>query len=240
MDTLINTYAEILGQLKAEAFNLGEDKYSGVFLPFPSPEYWNSSVKIMLVGRETAGWNTKNDRNTVSRILGHVPDITLKHVIDEANKRYKMHHEALTRKLKSRSHFTRYHLKLAQALDLSPQSVVYANLLAWDYNSGTPLLRPRKEREAIISASLNLLAAQIRHFKPDFIVFASGISRTDYIIKDLLKLLDGHKTVSVEPGKLWEFTAANATCFRIAHPRASHGHPPFRIEVIERIKRAIT
>ena len=55
MDALFNDYATILSDLKISSFNLEEDKYSGVFLPVPFDEYWSSSIKIMLVGRETAG-----------------------------------------------------------------------------------------------------------------------------------------------------------------------------------------
>ena len=36
--------------------------------------------------------------------------------------------------------------------------------------------------------------------------------------------------------KYWEFEAGNATCFRIAHPRATHGHGDFRDQVIQKIK----
>lgn len=62
MDALFNDYATILSDLKISSFNLEEDKYSGVFLPVPFDEYWSSSIKIMLVGRETAGWNTDNNK----------------------------------------------------------------------------------------------------------------------------------------------------------------------------------
>ncbi|SQE43747.1 Uncharacterised protein [Escherichia coli] len=61
MERLLDAYKRILQEVDAQSFNLNEDKYSGVFLPVPFEEYWHSPVKIMLVGRETAGlkWSTK-------------------------------------------------------------------------------------------------------------------------------------------------------------------------------------
>ncbi|MGK3440905.1 type I restriction endonuclease, partial [Klebsiella pneumoniae] len=76
MEKLLDAYKRILQEVDVRSFNLSEDKYSGVFLPVPFEEYWHSPVKIMLVGRETAGWNTLNGKNTMSRVLGLVPDVT--------------------------------------------------------------------------------------------------------------------------------------------------------------------
>ena len=189
----------------------------------------------MLVGRETSGWNTLTGNNTISRILGLIPNVTTEQAIEEAIARYRQH---LTRalNLKSRSRFIQYHFRLASELNMAPQAIVYANLLAWDYDRLTPLTRPENEVQEVISASLKLLATQIRYLEPDFIIFASGARRTDYIIKQLLTGLGGYETPSVIPGKLWEFKVGNTICFRIAHPRAMRGHQEFRGMVIKRIK----
>ncbi|GKV88778.1 hypothetical protein PEC301619_07600 [Pectobacterium carotovorum subsp. carotovorum] len=40
METLVKAYIQILKGLNVRSFNLQEDKYSGVFLPVPSDEYW--------------------------------------------------------------------------------------------------------------------------------------------------------------------------------------------------------
>ncbi|MFW8567297.1 hypothetical protein [Orrella sp. 11846] len=45
----------------------------------------------------------------------------------------------------------------------------------------------------------------------------------------------GYQNKEVISDKYWEFKAANAICFRIAHPRATHGHGEFRDKVIQRI-----
>ncbi|HAI50564.1 hypothetical protein [Atlantibacter hermannii] len=239
METLITNYKQIIQGINAKSFNLKEDEYSGVFLPVPFNEYWSSPVKIMLVGRETAGWNTRNGRNKMSRVLGLIPDISIDQVIKEAIERYTKHLSVKkdgTLHLKSQSRFTQYLFRLARELNIPPQAIVYANLLAWDYHGLTPLNRPVNEVEEVISASLKMLDAQIKYLKPDFIIFASGARRTDYIIKRLLTYLGGYETSSVVPGRLWEFKVDNIICFRIAHPRAMRGHQKYRHEVITRIK----
>ena len=208
MERLLDAYKRILQEVDAQSFNLNEDKYSGVFLPVPFEEYWHSPVKIMLVGRETAGWNTLNGKNTISRVLGLIPDVTIGQVVEEAVDRYRKHLPVQnygTANLKSRSRFTQYHFRLARELNILHQAIVYANLLAWDYDGLTPLNRPQNEVQEVILASLKLLAVQIKHLEPDFIIFASGARRTDYIIKQVLTELGGYETSSVIPGKLWEF-----------------------------------
>ncbi|MCR4457895.1 hypothetical protein [Pseudescherichia sp. L3] len=241
---LIEDYKRILTDLKATSFDLAEDKYSGIFLPVPFDEYWQSNVKIMLVGRETAGWNTKNNKNSIARALGLVPGITVETVIEEAVARYRQHLDKKpngTIKLKSRSRFKQYYFRLARELQINPKAIVYANLFAWDYAKKTPLDRPATELTEVTSISLRLLAAQIRYLQPDFMIFAAGISRADSTIKKLFtEHLEGYQTSApVISGRLWEFKSNNTTCFRIAHPRAGHGHEEYRSKVIERIKHAL-
>lgn len=240
METLRENYITILQEMNASSFNLEEDKYSGVFLPVPFDQYWDSPVKIMLIGRETSGWNTQNNKNTISRSMGLLPGISTELAVDEAIARYQQHMVGKDREklnLKSRSRFKQYFFRLAKKLNIAPQAIVYANLLAWDYDRKTPLTRPDKELQQVITTSLQLLAAQIGYLKPDFIIFASGATRTDRIIKQLLTdHLGGYETSSVIPKQLWEFKAANAVCFRIAHPRAMGEHKKHRGSVIERIK----
>ncbi|QQN49104.1 hypothetical protein [Stutzerimonas balearica] len=240
MDALFNDYATILSDLKISSFNLEEDKYSGVFLPVPFDEYWSSSIKIMLVGRETAGWNTDNNKNTINRVAEFVEKDKVFELLCEATGRYKKHlpvskgGEVIT---KTRSRFKQYFFRLAKEIDVSPKSIVYGNMFAWDYNKKSPKIRPENELEEITSISKKLLASQIKHFQPDVVIFVAGFVGIDPIIKQLFnENFSGYKNKEVVSGKYWEFEAGNATCFRIAHPRATHGHGEFRDKVIQRIK----
>jgi hypothetical protein len=241
MDVLIDDYSRILKKINIEAFDLDKDKYSGVFLPVPFDEYWKSEVKIMLVGRETAGWNTNNKKNTIKRVVDFAEDNNMDELVYEAVSRYKNHlpldqnGKVIT---KSRSRFKQYYFRLAKELRVNPKSIIYANLFAWDYDKKTPRLRPESELDEITTISQRLLASQITHLKPDFVIFSAGFSGVDSVIKGLFnKYFDGYEnSAQVIPRKLWEFKAADATCFRIAHPRATYGHGEFRDMVIQRIK----
>uniref|UniRef100_UPI003326BD69 hypothetical protein n=1 Tax=Pseudoalteromonas sp. D48-MNA-CIBAN-0056 TaxID=3140417 RepID=UPI003326BD69 len=158
----------------------------------------------------------------------------------EATGRYKKHlpvskeGKVIT---KTRSRFKQYFFRLAKELDVSPKSIVYGNIFAWDYDKKSPRTRPKNELEEVTSISKKLLAAQIKHFQPDVVIFAAGFVGIDPIIKQLFnENFSGYKNKEVISGKFWEFEAGNATCFRIAHPRATHGHGKFRDQVIQRIK----
>lgn len=241
MDALRNDYERILAGLKSEPFDLASDKYSGVFLPVPFEEYWVSSPKVMLVGRETAGWNTNNGKNTMRRILNANGDGDTGKIVIEATERYQRHLEFRTDGSlikKSGSRFKQYFFRLARELGVNPKALVYANLFAWDYNKKTAKDRPENELAEVVSMSNELLAAQIKHLKPDFIIFATGYDGVDPMIRSLFNdHFDGYEnTAPVIPKELWEFRAGGSTCFRIAHPRATHGHGEFRGEVILRIK----
>ncbi|MDR9423652.1 MAG: hypothetical protein RI567_00015 [Marinobacter sp.] len=241
MKSLTTNYEKILADLNPDPFDLENDKYSGVFLPVPFEEYWESHPKVMLVGRETAGWNTDNGKNTIHRVLNANEFGGIEQIVKDATRRYLNHLEYRSDgrvKTTTPHSFKQYFFKLARELGVDPKGIIYANLFAWDYNKTTPFDRPKYELDEIISISNQLLAAQIKHLKPDFIIFAAGNKGKDSIIRRLFNdHFEGYKTTSVIPGKLWEFNAGGSTCFRIAHPRATHGHQGFREEVISRIKR---
>lgn len=241
MDALRNEYERILTGLNSAAFDLANDKYSGVFLPVPFEEYWESSPKVMLVGRETAGWNTKNGLNIMRHLIDANNAGNTGEIVSEAFERYRDHLKFRTDGSvvkKSESRFKQYYFRLARELGIHPKGLIYANLFAWDYNKKTPKDRPEKEFAEVVSMSNQLLAAQIRLLKPDFIIFAAGYDGIDPIIRRLFNdQFDGYEnTAPVVPKKLWEFRAGGSTCFRIAHPRATHGHGEFRKEVILRVK----
>ncbi|EPU3837758.1 hypothetical protein ACVWU7_001266 [Providencia stuartii] len=241
MDSLIANYAEILQKIDFTKFETIEDKYSGVFLPIPFDEYWQSEIKVMLIGRETSGWNTDNNKNTINRISQFVASNDIHTIIKEATNRYKNHLQLDQRQnviTKSKSRFKQYYFQLSKELNIHPKAIFYTNLFAWDYNKKTPLNRPTLELQEIKDISNKLLAAQINHIKPDYIIFATGVWRIDSVIKSLFnEHFDGYQTIiPVISGKLWEFVANNTPCFRIAHPRAMKGHQKYRKEVINRIQ----
>lgn len=221
-----------------------EDKFSGVFLPYAFDEYNNASLKVMLVGRETAHWNTKNKLNKLNRIVEKIDTNKLDEIIKDAYERYSWHLKAGSGgelKTKHRSHFKRYYQKLYKELNIPPSGMIYANLLAWDYNGKSPLNLPKEVREQIEQLSRELLAIQIKAFNPDVVIFATGVYKVDPIIRTLMTdYFNGYKTKHLVSRKLWQFKGNDSSktrFFRIAHPRAQGGHAQYREEVIQRIKR---
>lgn len=241
METLLIDYERVLKGLSPEDFPAGEDKYSGVFLPVAFDEYRNAPCKVMHVGRETSGWNTKPNKHTLARIFAKNATGCTHDIVAEAVSRYEDHLKTTPAGkiiTTSTSKFRQYFFRIAKELGVSPKAVIYANLFAWDYAGKSPLTRPPAELAAITKASIELLAIQIISFKPNYIIFSTGFRGVDTIIK---KLFDDHLggytvTKKVEKHRLWEFEGRGAICYRIAHPRATHGHGEFRDEVIRRIK----
>lgn len=240
MHALLEQYTHILGRMKREDFSMAEDRYSGVFLPIAFADYWTSDFRIMHVGRETAGWNTRTGLNRLERIFAANESGATRGIVDEAVARYRQHFQRrpdgkITTTTTSR--FKQYYFRIAKELDLTPASLIYANLFAWDFAGKSPLERAPEELAAVSQVSLTLLATQIRWFKPNAIVFSTGRTGIDFRLKQLFEThFDGYQTVNREPGKLWEFKVGAMTCFRIAHPRAMRGHQQYRADVIGRLK----
>lgn len=238
-EDLIQAYENILCKLNINGFDLNSDKYSGVFLPVPLSEYAEAKHRVMLVGRETAGW-MKAAKSTIQRIKS----MPVSDVVAEATARHESHIEYNSKggvKTTSSSRFKQYYFKVAKELGLDPRALIYSNFFAWDYNKTSIRQRPEAEQKEIISLSAQLLAAQIKILKPEFIIFATGYAGIDPLIRSLFQVhFSGYKnSAEVIPKKLWEFQATNATCFRIAHPRATRGHELYRDMVIQRIKEKI-
>lgn len=234
LSQLEESYKEVLSSISSSNFILEKDLYSGVFLAKPFDEYNLTDKKVMVVGRETAGWNTNNSKNTISRIVACNSRDELTMVIDEAFERYSWH--LLEKKggkvrKKSTSWFQRFYLNISEMLDIDPHALIYQNLYAWDFNGESPVKRQASEFQVIQSLSIRLLSESIKFNKPNMIIFAVGCNKdNDQTIKKLCnELFNGYKTLEVVKGKYWRFTFDDIECIRIAHPRAQNeDHRVFR------------
>ncbi|MEZ8326035.1 hypothetical protein BCS84_18130 [Vibrio cyclitrophicus] len=241
LNLLKSNYESVLKDLNSTDFINGEDRYSGVFLPYPFEEFSSANRRVMIVGRETARWNTLNNKNTISRIVKQNDTKNLRSIIDEAFERYSWHlldKKGGELKASHRSHFKRFYSKLAQELSLSPRQLIYANLYAWDYNGVSPQRRGKEEFSVIQKLSAELLVETIKFCKPDSIVFAVGCNRkNDETIKLVMnKYFGGYETKELESKKYWRFTSNGMDCYRIAHPRAnSKEQQDFRSLVINKV-----
>lgn len=234
LSQLKSNYEGVLSSITSSEFILGKDLYSGVFLAQPFDEYWLSDKRVMIVGRETAGWNTKNKLNTISRIVEANASNSLSSVISESFERYSWHlldkKGGIIRK-KSSSWFQRFYADVAKRLDLDPRALIYQNLFAWDFNGKSPVNRGMSEFNTIQNLSIRLISESIKYSKPDIIIFAAGCNKNnDQTIKNMCNdYFNGFNSLEVISGKYWRFEFNGIECIRIAHPRAqSHEHPLYR------------
>jgi len=215
-------YFKILHTITKVQCSKGDDKFSGVFLPFPKEGHKEHSPRVMLIGRETGGWNTDNKKNTLQRIVDKNERGNLEDIIQEAKARYELHLRNLTKK--TRSHFMRFHKSLEDELG---HQVFYTNLFAWDYNKKSPLIAPSEQDIGMVkSLSVQLLAVQFHYFKPDFVIFATGCYGVDKVIKHFVdsKLGGFSRSKVVYSKRLWNFQVndhPDTIFYRINHPRST-------------------
>ena len=243
-------YAKILGTLNRDVFDLEEDEdlYSGVFLPIAFEEYSQVPVKVMLVGREPGSWRPTPDLLDPPRlqtVLEANPE-GLKSLVTQCAERYELQYQKPDWWRGRGRKFCDYHDRIVNELPLHAgpdqmrrrKSIIWANLLAWSWNAGNPLSRPPWEVSEICRVSSALLAAQIELLKPKHIVFSTGRS-VDHIISTLFEK-HFHQRFWDGRGDLWQFAAAGAQCYRVAHYSArGHAvkrHEPHWGQVIELIK----
>lgn len=244
-NSLADSYKKILSSITSTDFINGQDLYSGVFLSQPFRQYYHSPVKLMLVGRETAGWNTKNSKHTMARIADANRNGNLDDIIDESFDRFSWHlldEKGGSLKTTSTSWFKRFHLALAKTLNIDPHAILYQNLYAWDFNGLSPAKRDKSEFAIIQEYSAQLLAASIQHNQPDIILFAVGCNATnDKTIRRVCEILtDGsnetYKTKDLVKRRFWHFQANGIDCIRIAHPRRQDKiFVPYREKAIKKI-----
>ncbi|HBU97141.1 hypothetical protein [Thalassospira lucentensis] len=212
-----------------------DDQYSGVFLVEPFDEYFDFSPRIFIVGRETAGWNTDNNKNTIARIQDNIEKNEVSITINDSLTRYKKH----LGDGKGRG-FKRFFSKLAKETgrpkEAREKSITYANAYAWDFNNKTPQDQP--DFKYLETISRELLRTQIDYLKPDIIIFAATITGLDNYIRKLFPERENLDPFVAK--KFWHFKAEGIDCFRIAHPRSINGeHPKYRELVIDEVKKII-
>lgn len=223
MNDLIEAYRHILLDLQQQAPKIVDDQYSGVFLTEALAAYDTAPLKVMVVGRETAGWMGKNCPQGHLTLQSILQAHDMDSIIMSSLARYREHVKWGTR----RSKFKQFYFYVAQSLRLPPDALIYANFFAWDFKRGDPR-KYRKKRKAEIQMiqdySIKLLAAQIQYYQPQIIIFATGQS-IDGLIRRLSQCFTNHVLLTQKHSpELWAFSAWGAQCCRITHPRRLRKH----------------
>lgn len=200
-----------------------EEGLSGLFLTSVPRQYALAKNKIMVIGRETAGWNVLN-KDPEEKFT------TLSAYIEKAMAKHRGFFEKQLNGKSSKGHafhnFTR-----AVANKCGKEGIVYSNIFCFDWNKSSPIKSPYFE--TIKKFSERLIKIQIRFFVPDIIIFANGMDSAPY--RREFFPIDGDKQVCKDgrdysdrgiPNKqLWEFDLHedihdDIRCFRIQHPSA--------------------
>lgn len=221
---ILREYDQLLWE-KYQRTNPDLTKLSGMFLPSVHEGYANAPRKVMLVGRETAGWSVvgKGKWATIEKYTD------LETYIDTSMKKHLLclTGEAFSRNDKGSTFFN--FIKMLMPV-VGREGFVWANLFCFDSKKKNPESSPYFE--TIKGMSQKLLTTQINTLKPDVIIFANGSDSACYRAEFFPFNGKGKEVVCsnfADPGKnhgidnkhLWQFDL-NLTnqhrCYRIHHP----------------------
>ena len=221
-DHLVNLYARALhGIDPAMLDNSLQERtlykgLSGLFLSSAPDGYEHAKNRIMVVGRETRGWNVlKND-----------PYDGLEDYI----RRSVALHSSFQKSQQSRplaKGCTFFNFMRAVAETSGRDGLIWANLFCFDFNRTNPMLGPHAD--IVKHYSELLLKAQIEALKPDIVIFANGASsakvRAAYFpYKGMERVCFNSRNFTdhgISEKQLWTFEMADGLqSYRIQHPSA--------------------
>lgn len=220
---LRSKYLEILSAVNLTEIYSAPD-LSGVFLPLPSPGYFDSDKRVMIIGQETKAWR---DKKCTAKL---VQSVKFADVVTSTETAL-----VTVKKKPGRIKFFQFYKKASSAL--CPESsdpshaALWSNQFCISSNQGSPT--DSVQFESIKRLSYELLREQFRILAPDIAIFTVGSSRDRYI-KECFEAQ--YKTVAVVvPDRLWHFKIGKTDCFRTNHPRWA-GSSPFLDRAIELAK----
>jgi hypothetical protein len=202
-------YYEILANSKISNIYQMSPELDGLFLPSVQDDYESSSVRVMLVGKETRGW-----RQHQCGFRGREP------VSEAAIAEAMATHRRYLAKPSGRVKLLQFHRRIAErAADNKPEKslpVVWANLFCASYKKKTPL--PAKAFGLLSDLSSELLRAQVDLLDPDIIFFATG-KKYDPFLNNVFPASERKEEWRGKGNVLRGFQLRRARCFRTSHPQ---------------------
>jgi len=194
---------------------------SGLFVPAVSDGYLRSRVRIMIVGRETAGWGKLRTDLAAPRDSASIEDY-LAQQMD--------YHQRKIPKVSGTSKFFQFYRetsrKVAAPEDRTAGNVpVWANLFCFDEGETRPDRNRAKSTAEIVRLSGALLRAQLEVLRPEWIVFTTGSSCDHHLREHFGDRVESKVHI---PKRIWEFklplpgdggAPTHAVAFRTPHPR---------------------
>ena len=202
----------------------GAKGLSGLFLPTVNESYRSAKHKVMIIGGETAGWEPLKIPNEKGKYVDY--ESVEQYVEASMRKHQDFFAKELRKKKPDRGHtFHNFVRHVAGVVD--KDGLIYSNLFCFDWRNASPMKCP--EFEFVKQLSRQLLDDQIRILKPDYIIFANGISsakhrRAFFPVGEGSRCTDARSYPEIAPTHyLWQFTLDNTICcYRIHHPSARH------------------
>lgn len=198
-----------------------DTRLSGLFVATASESYLRSKVRIMIVGRETAGWKGADV----------VPGTGAQIDVAAYLERQMAYHQKKVGTVKATSTFFQFYRRVAHMVAAPDDrhlkdAPIWANLFCVDKNKSRPDRTPGPASARILDLSARLLRIQIAVLRPELIVFATGSSCDSYL---KMRYFDSLLKSEVHnPKRLWEFHIAltddagdpfTVRAFRTPHPR---------------------
>jgi hypothetical protein len=193
---------------------------SGIFLSSIPENYHTAKNKIMIIGRETKGWGSF-DQKSKNYSFTDLQDFIQKSVMDHQCFFKK---QLLNKNTKGRS-FHNFTREIAE--QCGSHGISYANLFCFSWKRNIPT--DCSHFEIIKKYSEKLLKTQIEILNPEIIIFANGVTgksveyrREFFPIELCVNQQDYDVSHGIKRHYLWEFNYENHHCFRIHHP-STHG-----------------
>lgn len=165
---LYQSYIDIIKNYREELFTKQSEEYSklsGLFVT-SSPTQWEVGKRILVVGRETRGWNVINEKKPYTDLPSYLAE-----AMDKQKKFLAKYIEE-----KKDKGFTFYNFLRDLGSQFGTGNIAWANLFCFDWNGSTPNQKSTPHYEAIKELSGLILKAAIQNLEPDIIIFANGSS----------------------------------------------------------------
>jgi hypothetical protein len=218
-------YVELLKNIDTSYLDVPNKRpkgLSGLFLASVANGYSQAKNKVMIVGRETTGWEplAKQDGDKDS----YDDFQSIDSYIDRAMQKHLLFFEKMLKQIPNDRGCSFHNFTRAAAKVVGEDSLIYTNLFCFDWRRKSPIKSP--QFDFIKDLSGKILDAQIKVLQPEYIIFANGVSTVKYRREFFPVVGAGARCTNpksypeiVSSHYLWEFMLdTKIKCFRTHHP----------------------
>ncbi|MEN0106882.1 MAG: hypothetical protein AAGC84_10700 [Pseudomonas sp.] len=192
--------------------------YSGLYLPAIPDGYWQAKTRVMVIGRETRGWNVVKQDQVCTDLATYIACCMA------TQKKFQAEYIGKSADAKA----TFYNLPRMVAKRCGTNAVAIGNLFCIAHKKTIPT--GSKDYAHILQYSEALLKLQLKAFRPHIVIFANGTSSVKQ--RRAFFPIDGQNQVcfngrhflqdGIDKNHLWAFEMDGMQCYRIHHPSSRH------------------